>query len=62
MNCYLPVRNRNEVILWLGFDLIDMIVGFDHAERRMQNLIENINGFLVGDGPDSLKASGQFHL
>lgn len=39
----------------LGFDLINALVGFDNAENRMTELVAQINYFLTGDHPASLK-------
>ncbi|CAB3976815.1 Hypothetical predicted protein [Paramuricea clavata] len=38
-----------------GFDIINMLVGFDEAESQMKALIENLNAILVGEYPVSLK-------
>ncbi|XP_076467026.1 armadillo-like helical domain-containing protein 3 [Babylonia areolata] len=38
-----------------GFDVINLLVGFDSAETVMQSLIESVNGFLMGDHPSGLK-------
>ncbi|XP_005106779.1 armadillo-like helical domain-containing protein 3 [Aplysia californica] len=38
-----------------GFDVINLLVGFDSAEGVMQSLIECINNFLTGDFPTTLK-------
>ncbi|XP_050395850.1 armadillo-like helical domain-containing protein 3 [Patella vulgata] len=42
-----------------GFDIINLLIGFDAADSVMQNLVESINHFLTGDFPCSLK---QFSL
>ena len=39
----------------IGFDLINALVGFDNAENRMAELVGQINYFLTGDHPASLK-------
>ncbi|XP_076631828.1 armadillo-like helical domain-containing protein 3 [Colletes latitarsis] len=39
-----------------GFNLIDILVGFDSAEQRMTTLMQHCNNFLTGEYPDSLKA------
>lgn len=39
----------------IGFDLINALVGFDNAENRMTELVAQINYFLTGDHPASLK-------
>lgn len=38
-----------------GYDVINILVGFDEAESGMQRLIECLSGFLVGDYSVSLK-------
>ncbi|KAH9523602.1 Armadillo-like helical domain-containing protein 3 [Bulinus truncatus] len=38
-----------------GFDVINLLVGFDSAESTLQSLIESINSFLTGEFPISLK-------
>ena len=38
-----------------GFDVINVLVGFDEAESQMQKLVECCNTFLVGDYSVSLK-------
>ncbi|XP_046565676.1 armadillo-like helical domain-containing protein 3 [Haliotis rubra] len=38
-----------------GFDVINLLIGFDSAESVMQSLIENLNRFLTGDYPASVK-------
>ncbi|XP_043268644.1 armadillo-like helical domain-containing protein 3 isoform X2 [Venturia canescens] len=39
-----------------GFNLIDILVGFDSVEKRMTTLMQHCNTFLTGEYPDSLKA------
>uniref|UniRef100_UPI00398EF4E5 armadillo-like helical domain-containing protein 3 isoform X2 n=1 Tax=Pristiophorus japonicus TaxID=55135 RepID=UPI00398EF4E5 len=39
-----------------GFDIINMLMGFDKAELRMKNLMESLDALLCGDGSDSLKS------
>lgn len=39
-----------------GFNLIDILVGFDSAEQRMTTLMQHCNNFLTGEYPNSLKA------
>lgn len=39
-----------------GFDVIDLLVGFDGAEPTMRELIDVACGFLVGDHPDRFKS------
>ncbi|XP_063221332.1 armadillo-like helical domain-containing protein 3 [Bacillus rossius redtenbacheri] len=39
-----------------GFDIINMLIGFEVAEKMMQSLLDHCNGFLTGKYPDSLKA------
>nr|XP_050867697.1 armadillo-like helical domain-containing protein 3 isoform X2 [Vespula vulgaris] len=39
-----------------GFNLIDILVGFNSAEQRMTTLMQHCNNFLTGEYPDSLKA------
>lgn len=38
-----------------GFDIINILVGFDEAESQMKMLVENLNTILVGESPVSLK-------
>ena len=38
-----------------GIDLVNLLMGFESAEKRMTELINHINDFLVGDEPASLK-------
>lgn len=38
-----------------GFDVINLLVGFDSAEAVMQTLIDCLNAFLTGDQPTGLK-------
>ncbi|KAK3589740.1 hypothetical protein CHS0354_021061 [Potamilus streckersoni] len=38
-----------------GFDVINILIGFDAAEYVMQSLVESLNHFLNGDYPMSLK-------
>ncbi|XP_044738483.1 armadillo-like helical domain-containing protein 3 isoform X2 [Chrysoperla carnea] len=38
-----------------GFDVINILMGFDVAEERMQLLLTHINVFLTGEFPNSLK-------
>ena len=38
-----------------GIDLVNLLMGFEAAEKRMAELINHINDFLVGDEPASLK-------
>ncbi|XP_029195478.1 armadillo-like helical domain-containing protein 3 [Acropora muricata] len=38
-----------------GFDVINILIGFDAAEAQMQGLLESLHTFLVGDYPVSLK-------
>ncbi|XP_061535084.1 armadillo-like helical domain-containing protein 3 isoform X3 [Phycodurus eques] len=39
-----------------GFDIINMLVGFDKAEQRMKDLMERLDSLLCGDGSESLKS------
>ncbi|XP_051883068.1 armadillo-like helical domain-containing protein 3 isoform X2 [Pristis pectinata] len=39
-----------------GFDIINMLMGFDKAELRMKNLVESLDSLLCGDGSESLKS------
>ncbi|KAL1005530.1 hypothetical protein UPYG_G00060280 [Umbra pygmaea] len=39
-----------------GFDIINMLMGFDKAELRMKDLMESMDSLLCGDGSESLKA------
>uniref|UniRef100_A0A6I8QCE4 Armadillo like helical domain containing 3 n=1 Tax=Xenopus tropicalis TaxID=8364 RepID=A0A6I8QCE4_XENTR len=39
-----------------GFDIINMLMGFDKAELRMKNLMESLDLLLCGDGSESLKS------
>jgi hypothetical protein len=39
----------------IGFDLINALLGFDNAESRMTELVTQINYFLTGEHPASLK-------
>uniref|UniRef100_A0AAR2KVM7 Armadillo-like helical domain-containing protein n=1 Tax=Pygocentrus nattereri TaxID=42514 RepID=A0AAR2KVM7_PYGNA len=39
-----------------GFDIINMLVGFDKADLRMKDLMESLDGLLCGDGSESLKS------
>ncbi|XP_070965596.1 armadillo-like helical domain-containing protein 3 isoform X2 [Oncorhynchus clarkii lewisi] len=39
-----------------GFDIINMLVGFDKAELRMKDLMESLDSLLCGEGSESLKA------
>ena len=38
-----------------GVDLVNLLMGFEVAEKRMMHLINHINDFLMGDEPASLK-------
>ncbi|KAL5022372.1 hypothetical protein ScPMuIL_001527 [Solemya velum] len=38
-----------------GFDVINILIGFDSAELIMQNLVESLNSYLTGEYPNSLK-------
>uniref|UniRef100_A0A8D0D0A0 Armadillo like helical domain containing 3 n=1 Tax=Sander lucioperca TaxID=283035 RepID=A0A8D0D0A0_SANLU len=39
-----------------GFDIINMLMGFDKAEQRMKDLMERLDSLLCGDGSESLKS------
>ncbi|XP_061625814.1 armadillo-like helical domain-containing protein 3 [Phyllopteryx taeniolatus] len=39
-----------------GFDIINMLVGFDKAEQRMKDLMERLDSLLCGDSSESLKS------
>ncbi|XP_069756329.1 armadillo-like helical domain-containing protein 3 isoform X3 [Narcine bancroftii] len=39
-----------------GFDIINMLMGFDKADLRMKNLVESLDSLLCGDGSESLKS------
>uniref|UniRef100_A0A3B3YQ26 Armadillo-like helical domain-containing protein n=1 Tax=Poecilia mexicana TaxID=48701 RepID=A0A3B3YQ26_9TELE len=39
-----------------GFDIINMLMGFDKAERRMKDLMERLDSLLCGDSSESLKS------
>ncbi|XP_068178498.1 armadillo-like helical domain-containing protein 3 [Antennarius striatus] len=39
-----------------GFDIINMLMGFDKAELRMKDLMERLDSLLCGDGSESLKS------
>lgn len=39
----------------IGFDIISLLVGFENAEEKMQQLLNHCYAFLSGDCPDSLK-------
>lgn len=39
-----------------GFDVINLLIGFDAAEFQMQILIEHLSNYLSGEYPPSLKA------
>jgi hypothetical protein len=38
-----------------GFDLIDLLVGFDSAEAQMQSLVNSIDMIFNGDYPSYLR-------
>ncbi|KAK3094470.1 hypothetical protein FSP39_002176 [Pinctada imbricata] len=38
-----------------GFDVINLLIGFDSAEAVMQTLVENLNTILLGEKPAALK-------
>lgn len=38
-----------------GFDIINILIGFDSAETVLQSLFESLNRFLIGDSPVTLK-------
>uniref|UniRef100_H2ZS98 Armadillo like helical domain containing 3 n=1 Tax=Latimeria chalumnae TaxID=7897 RepID=H2ZS98_LATCH len=39
-----------------GFDIINMLMGFDKAELHMKDLMESLDTLLCGDGPENLKS------
>ncbi|XP_043911526.1 armadillo-like helical domain-containing protein 3 [Protopterus annectens] len=39
-----------------GFDIINMLMGFDKAELRMKNLMESLDSILCGEASESLKS------
>ncbi|CAH2322949.1 UPF0668 C10orf76 homolog isoform X1 [Pelobates cultripes] len=39
-----------------GFDIINMLMGFDKAELRMKNLMESLDVLLCGEGSENLKS------
>uniref|UniRef100_A0A3Q3IPA2 Armadillo-like helical domain-containing protein n=1 Tax=Monopterus albus TaxID=43700 RepID=A0A3Q3IPA2_MONAL len=39
-----------------GFDIINVLMGFDKAEQRMKDLMERLDSLLCGDGSESLKS------
>lgn len=39
-----------------GFDIINMLMGFDKAELRMKNLMESLDSVLCGEASESLKS------
>lgn len=39
-----------------GFDIINMLMGFDKAELRMKDLVESLDSLLCGEGSESLKS------
>ncbi|XP_018408692.1 PREDICTED: UPF0668 protein C10orf76 homolog [Nanorana parkeri] len=39
-----------------GFDIINVLMGFDKAELRMKNLMESLDILLCGEGSESLKS------
>uniref|UniRef100_A0AAX7UTM6 Armadillo-like helical domain-containing protein n=1 Tax=Astatotilapia calliptera TaxID=8154 RepID=A0AAX7UTM6_ASTCA len=39
-----------------GFDIINMLMGFDKAEQRMKDLMERLDSLLCGDSSESLKS------
>ncbi|KAF3844016.1 hypothetical protein F7725_016064 [Dissostichus mawsoni] len=39
-----------------GFDIINMLMGFDKAEQRMKDLMERLDSLLCGEGSESLKS------
>uniref|UniRef100_A0A667X925 Armadillo like helical domain containing 3 n=1 Tax=Myripristis murdjan TaxID=586833 RepID=A0A667X925_9TELE len=39
-----------------GFDIINMLMGFDKAELRMKDLMESLDSLLCGEGSESLKS------
>jgi hypothetical protein len=38
-----------------GFDVLDVLIGFESAELQMQNLVESVNNILISDLPVSVK-------
>ncbi|XP_046851269.1 armadillo-like helical domain-containing protein 3 [Xenia sp. Carnegie-2017] len=53
--CTLVRGIYNKKMTDCGFDIINLLVGFDEAESEMKALIENINAIVVGESPVSLK-------
>uniref|UniRef100_A0A3P8WKY5 Armadillo like helical domain containing 3 n=1 Tax=Cynoglossus semilaevis TaxID=244447 RepID=A0A3P8WKY5_CYNSE len=39
-----------------GFDIINLLMGFDKAEQRMKDLMERLDSLLCGEGSESLKS------
>ncbi|XP_028300820.1 armadillo-like helical domain-containing protein 3 [Gouania willdenowi] len=39
-----------------GFDIINMLMGFDKAEQRMKDLMDRLDSLLCGDSSESLKS------